>query len=82
MENENLKTLLHNFQKQLVIVPINKTASKFSFIYKKIISRIYNGIGVYGTLNSTYEFSSKTKDNVWNNLWKHFFFNKFGSDVD
>ena len=59
-----LKTLLHNFQKQLVIVPINKTASKFSFIYKKIISRIYNGIGVYGTLNSTYEFSSKTKDNV------------------
>lgn len=43
---------------------IKNTASKFSFIYKKIISRIYNGIGVNGTLNSTYEFSSKTKDNV------------------
>ena len=29
LENENVKTFLYNFQKQLVIVPTDKTANNF-----------------------------------------------------
>ena len=46
----------------IVIVPIDKAASNFSFICKKFcISKILNEIGLYGTLNPTYRFSSKKK---------------------
>ena len=35
LNNENVKTFIHNFQKRFAIVPIEKAANNFSFICKK-----------------------------------------------
>ena len=43
----------------IVIVPTDKAATNFSFICKKFhISKILSKIGLNGTLNPTYGFSS------------------------
>ena len=35
LNNENVKTFIHNFQKRFIIVPIEKEANNFSFMGKK-----------------------------------------------
>ena len=62
LNNENVKTVLLNFQKRCVILPIDKATKSFSFNCKKFyISKIFNEVGLNGTPNPAHEFSSKTK---------------------
>ena len=65
VNNENVKTFFRNFQKQFVILPIDKAANNFSFICKKLyMSKIFNEVELNGTPNSTYEFARKPKDRI------------------
>ena len=65
LNNKNVKTFLHNFQKQIIFVSIHKAATNFSFINKKTyVSKILNEIRLNGTPNPRSEFSSKTKDEI------------------
>ena len=59
LHNENVKTFLYNFQKQFVIVPMNKAAKNLSYVCKQLyISKIFNEIGLNNTPNPPYKSMS------------------------
>lgn len=78
---ENVKTFLHNYQKQSVIKPLDKAANSFTFICTTFyISKSLNETGLNGTPNLTHEFYSKTKDEMVHK--NSYFSNKFGLNLD
>ena len=62
-------------------MPIDQAADNLSFICGKIyISKILNEMGINGTTNPKYEFSSKSNNEI---IIENFFFsNKFGLKLD
>ena len=59
LHSENVKTFLYNFQKQFVIVPMNKAAKNLSYVCKQLyISKIFNEIGLNSAPNPPYKSMS------------------------